>query len=1182
MPKSSRLYIYLSIFLATLILMTIVYLVGLARGRGNVQDAVATAQARSLLSQIVATDTPSPTPTHTETPTITPTPSATPTPTASPTPSPTPASPEEWAQRFLTQGVDGLNAIAGFEFTSERAEALLRSVAQDQFLIFAPVSYRLLANAPWSALVVPRTPDGKALPIVFWQEPNDQNRVRGQLLLDLFSPVDGRTYTALRQGVQHGVMTADPQGRFHTLLVERAGDNPLLPAWLLAQPSPASDFSLIWSSQNEPLWSAESAASVVSLDPREGSFLPDVVVDSPLPPGSPLRELVRAPGSFVEQAPFARQWANSRWTPATLGDLQTGGAITGYRMQGAGLRSSPLTSMAQLVALMQQGRVDAALTYATRLDLIQQAFDLGLAQPGWWMGLYLDDAGQEIRRDVIRPRLRFFDNGDRNRTFDASFELDASGFYKLASIQQAAAVDIDLVTPSAPLPTFTPTTETTGTTTPTRIGNLTPTPSATPLPAGAPTSTPESAQSATPWPTLESQDAATPLPGAVATATPAPPDAPTATDTPTPTITETPTAMPLPIPDFPADVPAFLTGVTNVTEPARLRGGPGRDFPVLAPIDNALRVGLFGRTDDFQWYLIRVEEPGHPNFGLLGWMFRDLVYTEGDSAILPAYALDGTPLTPMPPTATTAPGLPTETPSPEPSATSTPLQTPQVLLPEVAPIARSSIPPPEPGETTLTLGGAEVPANPLASIPATAPDGSELFLRPDSAAVEIWGGLFGAPDAGWVAAAGELLWPGAIVYVSGDEIAPGQEYDAARVRIVGAPELPRVALDDGSALREAVTAARASALVGGASAEGVSLLDTDGNVSTLWPDGASAYWLGGEPEAGLIAPSPHTLYGTDGFVWVRDDGAGLRIDAQPFHRINGIAGDLYTGLWWIEVPEAPIDAWQLWQWDPSSRSIQQRLQSDGSVFAAASPVVAKSLIPRLLVASPAITGSSSSMVLLADSVDASTQRIDQGIFRLSVDVPAEGAGALAESPRLVLAPGSYRSPIALSPDHKRLAYSVFDADQPSLTSGQITPANRIKMLTLSGPEASTIRTVYQTETALEFIAPLLVWQDNETLLTARSRFAAAGALALDLFGVVWIELPASGDTPSAISVRVPARQTLVDFTGCRDEESALLVLLNRDGSLEYARWSGFEPVAARFTVPNNLTRAFICWRVPTE
>ncbi len=541
--------------------------------------------------------------------------------------------------------------------------ALLRGVAQQQFLIFAPVSFSQLSENPWAALAVPRTPEGLALPMLFWQDANDQNRVRGQVLLDLFAGAETEAYTALRPGIQQGLLRSDPQGRLHALLVERPESTGRLPVYLLAQPAPAADFALVWNSLNEPLWSVDAQESSLSIVENEGAFLPDIVVDGTLPAGSDLRGVVRAPGTFVEQPPFARQWANSRWTPATFGDLNAGGSVSGYRLQGAGLRSSPLTSMAQIIALLQAGSVDNALTYATRLDIVQQTFDLGLAQPGWWMGQYLDDTGRPTGTAAVTSRLRFFDNGDRGRTFDAAFDLDDNGFYRLSAIQQTGAFDGDLVTPAAPLPTLTPTIEDSPTPAATAaaaespVAPLLPTASPTALPAGAPTPTPTRTNTPVPQPT------GTP------TATRAPTETAEPTATSTPTETATPTATPYYLPRIPDDQAALVMGTTFVTEPARLRAGPGTDFPVIIPVGNELAVGLFGVTQDFEWYLIRIDEPGHPNRGQMGWMFRNLVYTEGDLTQLPTYRSDGTPLTPEAPEAQavaapmTEPGAPANTPA---------------------------------------------------------------------------------------------------------------------------------------------------------------------------------------------------------------------------------------------------------------------------------------------------------------------------------------------------------------------------------------------------------------------------------------------------------------------------------------------------------------------------------------
>lgn len=1177
MQNHSRLYILISSFLGLLILLTIVYLIGLARGRGETSAAIATAQAQAMLQQMVATDTATATPTHTETPTITPTPSETPTPTASPTPSPTPASPEEWAQRFLDQSANGLNLIAGLEFTPERAEALLRASAQQQFLIFAPVSYVTLNASPWSALVTPRTPDGKALPMLFWQEPNDQNRVRAQLLLDLFDTAEGRDYQALRPGLQQGAMRGDPQGRFHALLVERPGAAPILPAYLLAQPSPAADFALVWSSLNEPLWSVEAQQSSVTLDPQS-SFLPDMVVDGLLPAGSALRPEVRAPGTFVEQAPFARQWANSRWTPAILGDLSSSGAITGYRLQGAGLRSTPLTSLAQIISLLQSGGVDQALTYATRLDLVQQAFDLGLGQPGWWMAIYLDDAGREVFDRGITARLRFFDNGKRERTFDASFELDGSGFYKLSAIQLAPSFANAVVTAAAPLPTFTPTSVSLGTPSPTPL-IATPTASATPLPAGAPTSTPTATLTPTPGPSP------------TFTVTPTPSVTATPTETPTAPPTNTATPTPLPIPAIPPDQSALVTGVTNVSEPARLRGGPGFDYPVIVPVDNALDVGLFGITVAGDWYLIRIDEPGHPNRGQLGWMFRDLVFVQEDLTLLPQFAADGTSLTPEPILPTATAGPPTETTTPEPPPTATPLQTPQVRLPQVDAPGSAGVPPPEAGEIMVTLAGDSLPANPLAPIPATTADGREFFLAVEDAQIQIWGGVLGQSRSGWVPAPGEFLWPGSTVYVrleaplpesaaEGEEGASGAPPVPARsVRIVGAPVLERIALEDGAAYAQASASQSSVALVGGEAA-GVNLLDTSGSVTPLWPDGNSATWLDDSGLAGLVVTLASAPHGRDGFVWVREDGAGLRFWAQPWFRISGVAGDAYTGLWWVERPAAGDDGWQIWNWDPASGLALLRFSAGSDLFSSASPLVSDNLAPRLLAVRAATPGDNTAVSLFMETEDTLTQQINRGLFRLNLRTGPVDRGSLDGAPRLLIAPGAYANPLAISPDQSRLAYAVHDSDQPSLTAGQVKPANRIKLLTLEGRGSGTIRTVYQTETALEFIAPLLAWQDSTTLLTARSRFAADTSAGLDLFGAVWIDLPLESPGASALSARIPAQKRMLDLAGCRRDQSALLVLLNNDGSLEHDRWNVIEPLTPRYTVPNNLTRALLCWRTP--
>ncbi len=518
-----------------------------------------------------------------------------------------------------------------------------------------------------------------------------------------------------------------------------------------------------------------------------------------------------------------------------------------------------------------------------------------------------------------------------------------------------------------------------------------------------------------------------------------------------------------------------------------------------------------------------------------------------------------------------------------------------MLLPTVAVPAAAEAPQPEAGEIVATLSGDAAPANPLAPLAAVAADGTEFRFGAESASVQMWSGVVGEESGRWLPAAGELLWPGTTVYLrlatapGGESAAEGSASEALpppilaqSVRIVGAPQVERVALDNNDALAQAIDAGEAVALIGDGSAAGVSLLRTDGAIEALWPEGAAAAWLNGSPAPGWAISLRTPAYGQDGFVWARGDGSGLRLLAQPYRSISGIAGDAYTGLWWIERPDVGTGTWELWNWNPATQQIVRVFEGNADIFSSASPLVSNTLAPILLAVRPLEPGDATNVSLFMDTSDTVTQQLNRGLFRITLQIPPDGVSTLDGAPRLVLAPGAYQSPLAVSPDNTRLAYSVYDADQPSLTSGQIRPPNRIKLLTIEGRGSSTIRTIYQAETRQEFIAPLLTWQDNETLLTARSRFASAGTIGLDLFGAVWLQVPTgeSATSPSAISVRVPANQRLVDLTGCRDDQSALLVLLDNDGSLGYDRWSTIEAPARTFTVPNNLTRAFVCWRNP--
>lgn len=1170
MPLDDKRLYYLAGAVAVLVLLLVgTYAAGLSRGRVALEELASSLTATRAGIILVPTDTPaptlSPTPTETPTETLTPTPTESPTPTETPTvtetpaptltptptstPTPLPASVEEWGGRFEALALEALNAL-GADFTPARAESALRGMAQEQLLRYVPASYALLSDEPWAALAVPRTPEGEALPYLFWQEPNDANRVRSQLLLDLFDagpdtgPGAGRDYTRLLPGLSHGVLAGDAQGRFHALLVENPS-GPLLTAWLLAQPQPAAPFELVWRSDEDPQWAVQAANSRVRLEQGEGAVLPDLVVDAPLDPASSLRSQINAPAVFLEQAPFARQWATTRWTPVADGPTAP---VSGYRLARAELRASPITALARFIAGLQSGEVSNAAEHSTRIDLLQQAFDAGLGRPALWLAFYLDGDGAPLLGDAESSRIRFFDNADRSRTFDAVLEQDPTGVWKVASVSPAEPYAAqDLVTPAPPLPAdalaaATPVAEAAAAI---LVATATPTPTSTPT-AGAILALP-----------------ATPTPTVTATESPTPPPTEPPTETPTPTET------PLPIPAIPPEAAAPLTGVTFVFEPARLRGAPSRDAVVLASVGNELPVEVFGVTEAGDWYLVRIPQMNNT----VGWIFRDLVVLNGDPAAAERYRADGTPLTPQPPTATPTPGPPTETPTP------TPQLTPAIGDLQAGPAGGSAPPAPLPDEQTFTMSGPQMPADPRSAIPVLAADGRTLLLDVRSAEVSIWGGLLGPDVTGWLPAPGELLWPGSQVYaVAAPSPSDARLLVAERVRLAAAPALPRVEAAAVSTLAEAHQRGVAMGLLGSREEQGVYLLTTEGTVQQLWGDENSAEWVSGDEAAGLVLRSPDRPAGANSFTWVRTDGSGLTIYAQPFHTLRGVAGDAFQGLWWIETPMADLDLWQLWQYDADAGQIALRFQAAGDILAEAEGQ-RPSLFPTLLAAAPRDGG----VELLLDSADRATQEQYQGLFRLNVTTDATGRGALDGEPELLVAAGRYRGPVRVSPDRTRIAFFSYDPEVASLTSGVITPANQLRLYTLSGRGASTIRTLYSVETRFEFLAPSLEWLGNNRLIAARSRFAAGDVLGLDRFGLVMVQLaaddalPALTAPPTATSSLLPNGRSLLDFAACRDAAGVLLVVDDGQESLELQRWRGEGRPEPIYRVPANLSRTFVCW-----
>ena len=351
---------------------------------------------------------------------------------------------------------------------------------------------------------------------------------------------------------------------------------------MLAQPQPGEDFAALWRSVDEPLWSIQAAGSQLDLVDTEASILPDLVIDAPLGDDAGLRNRLAAPNNFLEQQPFARQWATTRWRfvlPENAAEY--GGAVKpGYNLQEATLQSTPLTALASLLQLLVAGDVDGASAYTTRIDLLQQAFDLGLAQPGIWLGVYLGDNGQSVVGNTVTTSLYFFDNAERNRNFVASFVQGADGIYRVASLTPTEPLaETEWLTPAPPLPTRSATDTPTPTSSAASAGAtaqgaqsdaVPPTPTLTTTPTYTPSPTGTATETATPTPTGTPAPTATDTPTTVATFTPTATGTPTPTETATPT--ETPTPLPYPIPAIPTEQAPLARG-SVFRSPANLRGG---------------------------------------------------------------------------------------------------------------------------------------------------------------------------------------------------------------------------------------------------------------------------------------------------------------------------------------------------------------------------------------------------------------------------------------------------------------------------------------------------------------------------------------------------------------------------------------------------------------------------------
>jgi len=1156
----------------------IAFQLGRSNGVSAAQQAASTAEA--MRAALASTFTPTASATATETPAPTFTPTLTPTPTA------TPASPAEWAERYYNLMLEGLNTLSVLDFSPARADALAQRLAQEQGLTYVPASYFELSAEPWAAFVAPRTPDGVPLPMFFWRSVEIGNQVTGQILTDAVAALADADsgYTPLVAGISHGALRTDAQGLSHIVTVDRPEARGKLTVHVWSQTLPGSNFSVVWRSDDDPQWTFRAADTNIVLEEDPDRVLPDLLFSGPLPADSVIRTEEGAAGIFIEQAPFAQQRLQARWQPSLASDSDPNAParLTGYRLAQVEVQATPLSALATILAWLQDGQVSRAQSYVARIDLLTDMFNLGLATPGDWMAVYVNELDREMQDGGQSLRLRFFDNADRNRTFEAVFEQNAdSGRYVLQAVSPVIlASSAGLVTPAPPRPTAVPT--------------------ATPLPAAATgdftltvpiSDVIDGADTGILNPTLEPTGTATPTftptPTDTPTVTPTPSETPLPTDTPTPsptptaTPTATPTEKPLPIPSIPPETVAPLTGYMLLTDTGRLRGGPGVEYIVIAGLANGTPVDIFGITEAFDWLLIRAASVDDGRVGVLGWVSTQLVVPYGDFSTVPLYRADGTSVAEPPVAEGDQPSLLSALPTS--TATPTPLVTPVLRLPAVESQPATNVPAPENGEQVVTIGGASIPPDPLAPVAAVAADGRPLQLDVAGAVIEAWSGVFGDTSGLWVPASSALLWPGTTAYVTANLSADTADaWTATRVRIVAAPQTERVKELALPEIAAAVGADTAIALLGSRTAPGIYLLEREGRAQQLWQYETSAAWLASDPNAGFVLREPPAPGGIHTVSWLRNDGSGLQFIAQPYRSISGIAGDAYGGLWWIETPNATIDLWQLWHYDPATARVALRVQATGEVFGAASSQTVASLTPTLVAVQPVSEGDPSAIYLYVDTSDTTLLRPYTGVFRLRVDTDGEGKSTLSEGPQQLLEGGSYRGPLVLSPDLSRLAYFAYDPAQPSLTAGAVKPPNTVNMLTLSGRGASIIRTAYVAETRFEFLAPELAWQGNDRLLLARSRFAPGRNDEPDRFGVVQVQLPPPGSSPAdpivSNSYLLPRQQSLMDFAPCLDRTAVLVLTRDLDGVQQLVRWEGQNQVFPLFGLPAVLDRTFLCWQ----
>ena len=1169
------------------------------------------------------TETSTPTDTVTPTETHTPTRTHTPTPTDTQTPTTTPASFAAWMERYLAQSLDGLNSMAAANFSASRAAALLRNSVQEVGLVYLPLGYVDVEGEHWAALVIPRTPDGETVPTLFWRDPNDRNQVHGQLLRselnsDQFASAALKTH--FLDGIQSARMGVDVQGRFQLLLIEEPTDSAFLSVYWLAQTRPADSFEVAWHSLQDDAWAIPSD-SQLAVKPGDGTAqtgLPVLEITGRVFGSDSVRRALGAPTVFIEQPPFAAQQAISVWAP----DAPRESDEKRYQLIRGDIEPSPLTTLGRIIDLLVRTEVDQASQHVTRIDLLQLAFDLGLQQPGSWLADYIDESGKPTVDGTVTQQIRFFDNADRSRTFDAFFEPTETG-YLLSALSQSIQpyADERFVTPSAATATAPATATTRATERPNSLGSLlsqTQTPDA---PADAPADAPDTSSLQLTLTAVQATFTEIPTSEArpTATSTPTPTTADTPTLTPTRRPTNTPTETPTPTPDgLPAVVPDIapsavgqVTGSLAATQPSNLRGGPGIGYVVLTLIDPNVPVEYFGITEAGDWVLVRVNDPSKDYDGIVGWIALDLMRWDSFLGVLPLFRADGSPVIPFTPGPTLEPESVAATQTAQATVgagneqgetsdaneTVVSAATPVLLDPLFASGLPTLEPAQEGGTNELVgviLGSEDTGDEPSGSsrrFSVDLDDGPTVQISGDRAIVEIWSGLFGATDGRWLVASTAYLWPDTQITLVGTR--DGTRFEVERIRITGLPSVERGELFTQEEVAQAAEGDIDVALLGNQSEPGIYLLESVGNLRQIALDDQAARWLGSDVDAGFALTTPPESIAPSSLSWIRRDGTGLLLTAQPYYLMRGAALDSSKLLWWIETPAIDIDQWQLWRYNPADGQVALMMSESSDIFRRNGGGDNR-LAPVLLSIQDA--AQDGSILLLVDTVDAVQEQPFSGLFQLNVRV---GEGNLEESGSQIgeavqlMAKGAYRDGIALSPDGFQIAYLHYDAGHPSLTAGIVTPPNRASVISLNPlgelTPAGQGQIVYETESRFEFLAPTMVWRGNSRLVVARSRFGSGGFSAdgeeeQDRFGVVQIELERSQDggvvPVNSSTYLLPSQEKLFDFTGCLDGEFILLATqrLANDGTetVIVSRWTGNNRPRPLFGLPIPLDRVYLC------